>query len=348
VINSRLFDWYGIDTNKNLGLKTFCPRPFDTVLIDKNGSCFACECTSWLPQSIGNLNLQSLENILKSPLKKRLEQSIINGSYCYCNDKQCSWLLDNRPETKGWNSEIPINKIKNIRLAIDDSCNLRCPSCRTGTIFVKSGKLLQQRMQLAKSIIEYIAAQKHEINLHVGSDGDPFVSLVYRYFIKQTKNFPHVGFSIQTNGLLVKKMYQRHEGMFKKLNVLNVSIDGASQETYEQLRKGGSFQKIIENLEFIKQIKLKLNFKFIIHFVVQAENYQEMPKIIELAEKYSADNIWLNKITNWNTFPNFEDKNIINPAHTEYKEYINVLKIVKEKIKKYSNRFIEMPTLDNL
>ena len=347
MINQRLFDWYGIDTNKNLGLKTFCPRPFDTVLVDKNGSCFACECTEWLPQSMGNLNLQSLDDILKSSMRDQLQQSISNGSYRYCNNKQCSYLLDNRLETKGWTGEIPINKIKNIRLAIDDSCNLRCPSCRTDTIFVKSGKLLQQRMLLAKRIIEYIASQNHKIALHVGSDGDPFASLVYRYFIKQTKNFPHVSFSIQTNGLLVKKMYQRHEDMFKKLNILNVSIDGASKETYESLRKGGSFKKIIENLEFIKEIKSKLNFKFIIHFVTQAENYQEMPAIIELAEKYSADHVWLNKITNWNTFSNFEEKNIMSTAHSEYKEYINVLNTVREKIKKYSDRFIEIPTLDN-
>jgi len=202
-------------------------------------------------------------------------------------------------------------------------------------------------MLLAKRVIEYVSSRNHEINLHVGSDGDPFASLVYRYFIKQTKNFPHVRFSLQTNGLLIKKMYHRHEKMFEKLNVLNVSIDGASKETYERLRKGGSFEKIIENLEFIKEIKSKLNFKFIIHFVAQAENYQEMSAIVELAEKYLADKIWLNKINNWDTFPNFEEKNVMNPAHPEYKKYINVLNIVKGKIKKYSNRFIEIPTLDN-
>jgi len=345
VINQRLFDWYGIDTNKNLALKTFCPRPFDTVLIDKNGSCFACECTAWLPQSMGNLNLQSLEDILKSAKRHKLQESISNGSYCFCNNKQCSYLLDTLP--MGWWPSSPVeSRIKNIRLAIDDSCNLNCPSCRVDTIFVKSGKLLEQRIQLAKRIIEYIVAQQHEINLHVGSDGDPFASLVYRYFIKQTKNFPHVRFSLQTNGLLVKKMYQRHEDMFKKLDVLNVSIDGASKRTYESLRKGGSFEKILENLEFIKQIKKKLNFKFIIHFVTQTENYREMPAIIDLAEQYSADKIWLNKITNWNTFKNFEDKNVMNPTHIEYMEYIEVLKIVKEKIKKYSNKFIEISTLN--
>jgi sulfatase maturation enzyme AslB (radical SAM superfamily) len=345
VINSRLFDWYGIDTNKNLELKTCCPRPFDTVLIDKNGSCFACECTSWLPQSMGNLNLQSLDDILKSPMRDQLQQSISNGSYRYCNNKQCSYLLDARPV--GWPATPIVSQIKNIRLAIDDSCNLSCPSCRTNAIFVKSGKLLEQRMQLAKRIIEYITIQDNPIILHIGSDGDPFASLVYRYFIKQTKNFPHVRFSVQTNGLLVKKMFQRHEGMFKKLDVLNVSIDGSSLETYERLRRGGSFKKIIENLEFIKEIKLKLNFKFIIHFVVQAENYQEMPDIIELAKKYLADHVWLNKITNWNTFANFEEKNIMNPTHAKHQEYKDVLNVVRAKIKTYPKKFIEIPTLDN-
>ena len=64
MINSRLFDWYGIDTNKDLQINTRCPRPFDTVLIDKQGSCYLCECTAWLPQSAGNLYVESLETIL--------------------------------------------------------------------------------------------------------------------------------------------------------------------------------------------------------------------------------------------------------------------------------------------
>ena len=66
MINQRLFDWYKIDTNKNLKIKNVCPRPFDTILIDKNGSCFACECAAWLPQSIGNLQIQPLNDIIGS------------------------------------------------------------------------------------------------------------------------------------------------------------------------------------------------------------------------------------------------------------------------------------------
>jgi molybdenum cofactor biosynthesis enzyme MoaA len=345
-INQRLFDWHGIDTEKNLGLKTFCPRPYDTVLIDKMGSCYLCECTSWLPQSVGNLHIQSLKDIVNSKMANELQGSIADGSYRYCNNKQCSWLLDTRPETKSWKETLPVRQIKNIRLAIDDSCNLSCPSCRTHQIFERDRLQLRKRYKLADKIIEYVKTKSHIINIHVGSDGDPFASLIYRYFVKEIKDLPNVRFTIQTNGLLIKKMHLRHRVLFEKLDTLNLSIDGATKTTYELLRRGGSYEKIIENLESAKQLKQRYGFKFILHFVVQAENYQEMPAIVALAEKYGADRIWLNKITNWNTFKDFDSKNVADPAHPDYKSYIKIAQQLKEQAKAHITKFIEMPTLN--
>jgi molybdenum cofactor biosynthesis enzyme MoaA len=346
VINPRLFDWYGIDTKKNLGLATFCPRPYDTVLIDKQGSCYLCECTSWLPQSAGNLHTQSLADIVNSSMAGELQGSIADGSYRYCNNKQCSYLLDTREETKQWKTVLPLKQIKNIRLAIDDSCNLSCPSCRTHQIFERDKTQLKKKYALADRIVDYIKVQSHIINIHVGSDGDPFASLVYRYFVKEIKDLPNVRFSIQTNGLLIKKMYLRHKQLFEKLDVLNISIDGATKDTYELLRRGGSYEKIIENLETVEELKQKHGFKLILHFVVQAENYREMPAIVDLAEKYGAHNIWLNKITNWNTFTDFKSKNVTDCDHPEYQSYLKVVQQLKERSKTYDTRFIEMPTLN--
>jgi organic radical activating enzyme len=301
MINKRLFEWHGIDTTKNLGLATFCPRPYDTVLIDKMGSCYLCECTSWLPQSAGNLHIQSLEDIVNSSVAGELQNSIADGSYRYCNNQQCSYLLDTREETKQWKTVLPAKQIKNIRLAIDDSCNLSCPSCRTHQIFERDKFQLRKRYQLADKIIEYVKKQSHTINIHVGSDGDPFASLIYRYFVKSIKDLPNVRFTIQTNGLLVKKMYLRHQTLFEKLDTLNLSIDGATKPTYESLRRGGSYEKIIENLESAKELKQKYGFEFILHFVVQQDNWREIPLMLELAHRYNVDEIFFNKIQNWNT-----------------------------------------------
>ena len=92
MINPRLFQHYGIDTDKDLAITKLCPRPKDTILIDKQGSCYACECTSWLPQSIGNLQLKSLADIIGSDMHKHLQSSIADGTYRYCNEHQCSYI----------------------------------------------------------------------------------------------------------------------------------------------------------------------------------------------------------------------------------------------------------------
>ena len=56
---------------------------------------------------------------------------------------------------------------------------------------------------------------------------------------------------------------------------------------------GGKFEKIIENLNFLKEIK---NFDVHLHFVVQQKNYHEIEEIIKLGLKYNVDKIHLNKI----------------------------------------------------
>lgn len=318
MINTRLFDWYGIDVKKNLQIKTRCSKPFDTVLINKNGSCYLCECTSWLPQSVGNLNLQSLDTILQSQTAKILQDSIIDNSYAFCNNKQCSYLLDNAQ--LAWPETAPTKQIKNIRLAIDQSCNLSCPSCRNRLIFDKDKIQLKRKFKIVDKIIQYISQQSHNITIHIGSDGDPFASLVYRYFIDQTKNLSNVKFTIQTNGLLIKKKYERFQYLFKNLNVLNISVDGATKKTYEKLRRGGSWEKIIENFDFIKSIKK--NFKIYVHMVVQQENWTEMPLMLTFGKKYNVDKIFFNKIQNWNTELDyskqtfFQDPKFINLSKT--------------------------------
>jgi MoaA/NifB/PqqE/SkfB family radical SAM enzyme len=348
VINQRLFDWYDIDTHKDMSIKTRCPKPFDTLLIDKTGSCYLCECTSWLPQSVGNVQLQEIENILSSHSAKMLRDSIIDGSYRYCNDKQCSWLLYAKTG-KVWSEAVPFTQIKNIRLAVDDSCNLRCPSCRNKQIFVASGSYLKTRIKIIDKIIKFLKTLNHGVLVHIGSDGDPFASLVYRYFMREAADIKNLNFSFQTNGLLLKQMYNRSKKIWDRTKKIGVSIDSATKETYERLRLGGSYEKILENLKFLKEKKKEHNFKFYLHFVVQKDNYHEMIKIIELAEKHDVDNVCLNKIEDWNTYKDFKEVNITDTEHPEHEKYLEEFKKVKNKLKELKNKnkkiSIETPTL---
>ena len=338
MINKRLFEHYDIDTNKNLQIKTRCPRPFDTVLIDKQGSCYACECQSWLPQSIGNLQIQTLSEILQSKMAEHLQSSITDNTYRYCNNKQCAWLLD---KSQPWKTQIPERKIKHLRLAIDDSCNLRCPSCRTGLIFHKEGSAYNLGIKLADSINEWLYNYKFPLQVHIGSDGDPFASHVYRHFMEQTPERNNIKYSILTNALMFKEFHTRVPYVINNMEELGVSIDGASKETYEKLRLGGKWDKVNENLECISQLKKKHNFRFILHFVVQKENYHEMEDIIELGKQYGADRVWLNRITDWQTFSDFNWHDVVAPAHPEHKQFQEEFARIKT-----TDNFVEYATLE--
>ena len=320
MVNKRLFEQYGIDVDKNLQIQTRCPRPFDTVLIDKQGSCYACECQSWLPQSIGNLQIQELSEILRSKMAEHLQSSIADNTYRYCNTKQCAWLLDKK-NPPPWQTQLPERRIKHLRLAIDDSCNLRCPSCRKGLIFHKEGSAYQLGIRLADRINEWLYDYPHPLQVHIGSDGDPFASHVYRHFMEQTPERDNIKYSILTNALMFKDFHTRVPYVIDNLEELGVSIDGASRETYEKLRLGGKWEKLLEGLECISRLKQKHNFRFILHFVVQRENYHEMEDIIDLGRRYGADRVWLNRITDWQTYSDFSWHDVVAPEHPEHSKF---------------------------
>jgi len=326
VINQRLFDWYGIDINKNLKIKDVCARPFDTILIDKNGSCFACECAAWLPQSIGNLHKQKLESILLNPIRKHIQSTVQDNSFRLCNNTQCSYIISESLSNTNYYQN---KSLENIRLAIDDSCNLSCPSCRKEKIFLKSGKNFKMRLNLADKILNFLENNKEKnFNLHIGADGDPFASIVYRHLMMKTKNLKNLKYTIQTNGLLVKKNFHKFKHIINNLTQIGISIDAATKQTYEDLRQGGLWEKLLENLEFLKKIK---TFKIHFHFVVQQKNYHEIEPFIELGVKYNADRIFLNKITNWNTLPNFNSHAVADTTHPENKKLLEILNKIKDK-----------------
>lgn len=337
-INHRLFDHYGIDTTKDLGIRKKCPRPFDTVLIDKQGSCYACECTSWLPQSLGNLQVKPLSDIIGSAMHKHMQSSIEDGTYRYCNNQQCSWLIGR--DFRYFEDEVPEHRITQLRLAIDDSCNLRCPSCRNQMIFHKQGSKFQLGTRLANRVNDWLLEQEHDVKVHMGSDGDPFASHIYRHFMEHTPKRDNIKYSILTNGLMFKEFHCRIPYVINNLQELGVSIDGATEETYEKLRLGGKWEKILEGLECIAEQKRKHGFRFILHFVVQKDNYHEMETIIDLGEQFGADKVWLNRIQDWGKMQNFDRQMIWDTP-----DYKAQLAKVINRIQARGDRFIECPTL---
>lgn len=120
-------------------------------------------------------------------------------------------------------------------------------------------------------------------------------------------------------------MYHRVKHIFSNVKSMNISIDGATKNTYEKLRRGGKWSKIIENLEFIKDIKNKNNFKLNLHMVVQKDNWKEMSLMLDIASQYNVDTVYFNPIQDWNASKNFAEIK----APEELIEFKNLLNKIK-------------------
>jgi len=243
-----------------------------------------------------------LDEILNTDMREHLQGSVSDGTYRYCNEHQCPFIKDMNVQSKKGDD------LKHIRLAIDDSCNLRCPSCRNGLIFHKEGSTYNLGIRLADSINEWLYKYKKPIKVHIGSDGDPFASHVYRHFMERTPPRDNIKYSLLTNGLMFKEFHTRVPHVINNMTDLGVSIDGASAETYEKLRLGGKWDKIIEALECMADLKQKQNFYFGMHMVVQQDNWHEMEDMLELAHKYHVNRVYFNRIEDWNTNIDFESQ----------------------------------------
>ena len=211
----------------------------------------------------------------------------------------------------------------NIRLAVDDSCNLSCPSCRSDRIFVSRGSKLSRKKKWIDKIIDWIVSQSKHIRVTIGSDGDPFASLIYRYFMTRMQMLkPHnVTFNLQTNGLLLSKMYHRHEYIFDNLEMLNISVDGATRETYETLRRGGSWTQIQHNLRFISSRSRR--YDVALHMVVQQDNWQEMMMMYKWHQHLGFNEMHFSLIQDWNTGANLDTQFT---KQSEYKKAFEYLR----------------------
>ena len=127
-----------------------------------------------------------------------------------------------------------------------------------------------------------------------------------------------------SNGLLLKKRWNRISHLRDKIDLITVTTDSCTKLTYEKLRRGGKFEDLVENLEYINQLQLPLVFRM----VVQQENYQEITPFYHWAKSFDATEIEYTRITNWGTYTDeeFLEKQIWNESHPMFNDFLIELK----------------------
>ena len=293
----------------------YCNRPFDTLLIDDNADCFVCECPDWLPTIVGNCHNDDIDKILKNPLIKEIQQTIIRQTYSKCDLSNCMIY-----HTLKQTNNMPHSQIKSLVINIDRSCNLACPSCRVGQFMHKNPDVIKEKIHLSDKILKFVNSQQ-KLDLRIGGDGDIFASRVYRYFLERIENNNH-RINLQTNGLLISKSFNMLEKIFPMWNAIRISYDANSEKTYKKVRYPGNWNQLQKNVDWLFH-----HFPTITKeadFVVQQKNYHEILDFIK-DKSLTFDLINLQKIADWSTYNNFNAQAVWMSDHPEYENFVDVI-----------------------
>jgi MoaA/NifB/PqqE/SkfB family radical SAM enzyme len=167
---------------------------------------------------------------------------------------------------------------RSIQIECTTRCNLKCTFCELSYWTEKPADL---KLDNIRKMVEHLPKLKRIDLTGIGE------SLMNRDFFTIVEFLKSRGMYVTLNDnftLMTERAAQRIIEL--GVDQMFLSLDGATQETYEQIRVGAKFDKVIANARRLLQMKRELGKKrpeVKINTVVCSTNYHELPAIVELA-----------------------------------------------------------------
>lgn len=219
-------------------------------------------------------------------------------------------------------------------------CNLQCPLCPSGNGTMKRPRGYME-FQLFKKIIDEI--QKTTAIIIFWNQGEPFLhkDILSMFDYCSKKNI----FTItSTNANYIPDP----ESVVKSgLKTLIISLDGATQETYNKYRINGDIDKVISNTLAVVAAKKKFNSKYPLikwQFIVMKHNENELVLIKKLAQKIGVDSI------SFKTVQIYDKNDIVEflPSNPKFRRYRihNDNFVLKKNIANRCRRIFTQPVIN--
>ncbi len=196
------------------------------------------------------------------------------------------------------------------------SCNLRCPECPSGL-----RAFTRPTGMLSKDFFSDTIDQLHR-------------ELFYLVFYFQGEPYLNPGFLEMVQYAASKRIYTATSTNAHYLNDANakktiesgldrliISIDGSTQDVYQQYRVGGQLEKVLEGARNIVKWKRALKSKtpfIIFQFLVVKPNEHQIEEIKKIGKEIGVDAVWF-KTAQVYDFHN--DPNQLIPTNDKYSRY---------------------------
>ena len=193
-----------------------------------------------------------------------------------------------RPQRDGSTSNAPL------LVAIEPTtrCNFKCVHCSRATS-------KEPRTDMSAELFQAVVpASRFALEVYLFGDGEVLLNVPQHLAmisrVHQQNPGCRLGFS--TNGrLLTQDVYQQYSTA--GIQYIQVSVDAATKELYETMRRGGRFDDLARNLEGVAAWRRRFSVSqpdLILATVISQQNYRELPELAQFAQKYGFSHWYIN------------------------------------------------------
>ena len=172
-------------------------------------------------------------------------------------------------------------------------CNLRCAMClirfREPRKTPASPAFME--MTLFKDLVDQFP---NEGELHLQGLGEP---LLHPRFFEMVSYAVRHGMRVTTNSNMTRLDRERAEECVRsKLSWIRISIDGSTPDTYESIRTGSRLERVLGNIELLRQAKKKFRAaapRLFLVMVIMRRNIHELKEVVRLAHDRGLEQVFV-------------------------------------------------------
>ncbi len=188
-----------------------------------------------------------------------------------------------------------VRKLSKIYVEPTSECNLACRTCVRNVWFEPTGRMSEATFSRIMDGIR--SADPTPDKVFFGGFGEP---LFHPAIVEMVEQSTATGASVEliTNGTLLDEALSRHL-IAAGLDVLWVSLDGATPESYTDVRLGAALGKVLKNVEGFRSLRPTARVpspEIGIVFVAMERNYRDLPALLRVARQLGATRFMVSNV----------------------------------------------------
>ena len=301
-----------------------CKIPFEWMEFQPEGNVNPCSLGFLKSEKpAGNIMKQDVCDVWNGDVYKELRQKVLKGDYSLCKTDNCYIYDYCSPD------EIPSDYEKGpkvLMLCYDCECNYKCITCRDA---IKLNTPEQTELYDNVYLPQIIKIAENVNFVTLSCVGEPLFSKHSKRLMSElVKKYPHIRFMLSTNGFYMDEKTLTETGILDNIYGVSVSINAAKSDTYKKIFRVDGFDRVINNVEMMYNLKQQGKIEFInLNFVVHSINYKEMTAFAELARHFDAKAIFTayKPWTSAELHKNYDEVAVFEPSHKNYKDFVEIM-----------------------